>query len=77
MLDDHLFAHYWPEDARYIKRLHHNETRSTNKRPPGLIAPLLRHWHLLGPKNTKGRDLLFNEGIGLLNMADTSLDRFT
>ena len=49
-----------------------------NKRPPGLIAPLLRH--LLGnpPKNTtKGRDLLFNEGIRLLNMADTSLDRFT
>ena len=46
-----------------------------NKRPPGLIAP-----HLLGnpPKNTtKGRDLLFNEGIRLLNMADTSLDRFT
>ena len=42
-----------------------------NKRPPGLIAPLLRFWHLLGnpPKNTtKGRDLLFNEGIRLLNM---------
>ena len=51
-----------------------------NKRPPGLIAPLLRFWHLLGnpPKNTtKGRDLIFNEGIRLLNMADTSLDRFT
>ena len=45
-----------------------------NKRPPGLIAPLLRN----PPKNTtKGRDLLFNEGIRLLNMADTSLDRFT
>ena len=51
-----------------------------NKRPPGLIAPLLRFWHLPGnpPKNTtKGRDLIFNEGIRLLNMADTSLDRFT
>ena len=38
-----------------------------NKRPPGLIAPLLRFWYLLGnpPKNTtKGRDLIFNEGIG-------------
>ena len=44
-----------------------------NKRPPGLIAPLLRFWHLLGnpPINTtKGRDLIFNEGIRLLNMAD-------
>ena len=53
---------------------------SQHKRPPGLIAPLLRFWHLLGnpPKNTtKGRDLIFNEGIRLLNMADTSLDRFT
>ena len=51
-----------------------------DKRPPGLIAPLLIFWHLLGnpPKNTtKGRDLIFNEGIRLLNMADTSLDRFT
>ena len=51
-----------------------------NKRPPGLIAPLLRFWHLLGkpPKNTtKCRDLIFNEGIRLLNMADTSLYRFT
>ena len=51
-----------------------------NKRPPGLIAPLLRFWHLLGnpPKNTtKVRDLLFNRGLKLLNMADTSLDRFT
>ena len=50
-----------------------------NKRPPGLIAPLLRFWHLLGnpPKNTtKDRDLIFNEGIRLLNMADTSLDRW-
>ena len=40
----------------------------------------IRFWHLLGnpPKNTtKGRDLIFNEGIRLLNMADTSLDRFT
>ena len=38
----------------------------TNKRPPGLIAPLLRN----PPKNTtKGRDLLFNEGIRLLNRA--------
>ena len=58
-----------PEDTRYI-----------NKRPPGLIAPLLRFWHLLGnpPKNTtKGRDLIFNEGIRLLNMADTSLEKFT
>ena len=39
------------------------------KRPTGLIAPLLRFWHLLGnpPKNTtKGRDLIFNEGIRLL-----------
>ena len=46
--------------------------QNNNKRPPGLIAPLLRIWHLLGnpPKNTtKGRDLLFNEGIRLLNMA--------
>ena len=46
---------------------------SHNKRPPGLIAPLLRFWHLRGnrPKNTtKGRDLIFNEGIRLLNMAD-------
>ena len=54
--------------------------QNVNKRPPGLIAPLLRFWHLLGnsPKNTtKGRDLLFNEGIRLLNMADTSLDTFT
>ena len=45
---------------------------SNNKRTAGLIAPLLRFWHLLGnpPKNTtKGRDLLFNEGIRLLNMA--------
>ena len=51
-----------------------------NKRPPGLIAPLLRFWHLLRkpPKNTtKCRDLIFNEGIRLLNMADTSLYRFT
>ena len=55
-------------------------SNSHDKRPPGLIALLLRFWHLLGnrPKNTtKGRDLLFNEGIRLLNMADTSLDRFT
>ena len=53
---------------------------SGNKRLPGLIAPLLRFWHMLGnpPKNTKkGRDLIFNDGIRLLNMADTSLDRFT
>ena len=52
----------------------------SNKRPPDLIYPLLRFWHLLGnpPKNTtKGRDLLFNDGIRLLNMTDTSLDRFT
>ena len=44
-----------------------------DKRPPGLIAPLLRFCHLLGnpPINTtKGRDLIFNEGIRLLNMAD-------
>ena len=48
-------------------------TRNKDKRPPGLIAPLLRFWHLLGnpPINTtKGRDLIFNEGIKLLNMAD-------
>ena len=45
---------------------------SNNKRPAGLIAPLLRFWHLLGnpPKNTtKGTDLLFNECIRLLNIA--------
>ena len=44
-----------------------------NKRPPGLIAPLLKFCNLLGnpPINTtKGRDLIFNEGIRLLNMAD-------
>ena len=44
-----------------------------NKRPPGLIAPLLKFCNLLGnpPINTtKGRDLIFNEGIKLLNMAD-------
>ena len=43
--------------------------QNKDKRPPGLIAPLLRFWHMLGnpPKNTtKGRDLLFNEGIRLL-----------
>ena len=35
---------------------------------------LLRSWHLLGnpPKNTTiGKDLLFNEGIRLLNMIDS------
>ena len=45
----------------------------SNKRPPGLIAPLLKFGNLLGnpPINTtKGRDLIFNEGIRLLNMAD-------
>ena len=44
-----------------------------DKRPPGLIAPLLKFCNLLGnpPINTtKGRDLIFNEGIRLLNMAD-------
>ena len=48
-------------------------TLSINKRPPGLIAPLLKFCNLLGnpPINTtKGRDLIFNEGIRLLNMAD-------
>ena len=47
--------------------------KSGNKRPPGLIAPLLKFCNLLGnpPINTtKGRDLIFNEGIRLLNMAD-------
>ena len=47
--------------------------RYVNKRPPGLIAPLLKFCNLLGnsPINTtKGRDLIFNEGIRLLNMAD-------
>ena len=46
---------------------------SQHKRPPGLIAPLLKFCNLLGnpPINTtKGRDLIFNEGIRLLNMAD-------
>ena len=70
---DHWSNYYIP---RYIYQI---LIMSMNKRPPGLIAPLL--WHLLGnpPKyTTKGRDLLFNEGIRLLlNMADTSLDRFT
>ena len=44
-----------------------------NKRPPGLIAPLLKFCNLLGnpPINTtKGRVRIFNEGIRLLNMAD-------
>ena len=43
------------------------------KRPPGLIAPLLKFCNLLGnpPINTtKGRYLIFNEGIRLLNIAD-------
>ena len=49
------------------------ELITLNKRPPGLIAPLLKFCNLLGnpPINTtKGRDLIFNEGIRLLNMAD-------
>ena len=39
-----------------------------NKRPPGLIAPLLKFCNLLGnpPINTtKGRYMIFNEGIRL------------
>ena len=50
---------------------HGNE--ELNKRPPGLIAPLLKFCNLLGNPSintTKGKDLIFNEGIRLLNMAD-------